>query len=667
MRALAWVLLYCCPMVAAAAAAEATGRVTPYPAAFFARVQPYSAFDMLAALPGFTFSEGDAEVRGFAGAGGNVLIDGGRPASKQETLEVVLRRIPASTVDRIEVIRAGAPGIDMQGEAVLANVVRVRGAQAHGSAEAGLGAFERGYFAPRMAGEYSRDSGDRRVELSGALYRTWDDEHGVGDRPRVAPDGSMLRDPAYRQYEGSKIAELAGALDAPLAGGALRSNAAWQRERFAADIRSLDIGAEFKDERRTELGLRYDRRLGPNLELESYAIRRDTDDDEGESERDVASGDSELFRNLERSSETILRGTLRRARGRWTLEGGLEGALNVLDSHTSLTENGLAVPLPTADVRVEERRVEASVLAIWRPAPAWTLEAGSRFERSRLEQRGDHSLTKDFFYPKPRVLLSWAPNAADRWRLLLERDAGQLDFGDFASSASLSAGTVTAGNPDLEPDRTWRLELAWERHFMDGAGALVLAARHEAIDDLIDRLPVTGPDGTFDAVGNIGTGRRDELELGLDVPLDRFRICGGLLKLQGTWRRSRTRDPATGRMRGISEDEPLEASAHFSQQLPAWRSRWGIDLRFASRETEYQFDQVQTDRLGARLDVFAELRPAGGWFLRLYARNLTDRAATRRREIFSGMRGSAPLEYVETRTLHIGPYVELTLRKSFGD
>lgn len=202
---------------------------------------------------------------------------------------------------------------------------------------------------------------------------------------------------------------------------------------------------------------------------------------------------------------------------------------------------------------------------------------------------------------------------------------------------------------------------------MDGAGALVLAARHEAIDDLIDRLPVTGPDGTFDAVGNIGTGRRDELELGLDVPLDRFRICGGLLKLQGTWRRSRTRDPATGRMRGISEDEPLEASAHFSQQLPAWRSRWGIDLRFASRETEYQFDQVQTDRLGARLDVFAELRPAGGWFLRLYARNLTDRAATRRREIFSGMRGSAPLEYVETRTLHIGPYVELTLRKSFGD
>lgn len=89
-----------------AVAGETESRVTAYPNAFFARVQPYSAFDMLAVLPGYTFSESNAEVRGFAGAGGNVLIDGSRPASKQETLETILRRIPAGTVDHIEVIRA---------------------------------------------------------------------------------------------------------------------------------------------------------------------------------------------------------------------------------------------------------------------------------------------------------------------------------------------------------------------------------------------------------------------------------------------------------------------------------------------------------------------------------------------------------------------------------
>ena len=70
--------------------------ITSYPASFFDSVQPSSAFDMLAVLPGYDFSESDTDVRGFTGAVGNVLIDGSRPAGKQESLETVLRRIPAT-------------------------------------------------------------------------------------------------------------------------------------------------------------------------------------------------------------------------------------------------------------------------------------------------------------------------------------------------------------------------------------------------------------------------------------------------------------------------------------------------------------------------------------------------------------------------------------------
>ena len=66
------------------------GAVTAYPASFFAAAQPYSAFDMLVFLPGYSFVEADPDVRGFAGAAGNVLIDGARPASKHESLETIL-------------------------------------------------------------------------------------------------------------------------------------------------------------------------------------------------------------------------------------------------------------------------------------------------------------------------------------------------------------------------------------------------------------------------------------------------------------------------------------------------------------------------------------------------------------------------------------------------
>src|SRR6185312_15828282 len=93
-----------------------------YPASFFANAHPATANDMIGRLPGFNLDTGSG-ARGFAGSGGNVLIDGTRPAAKSDGLNSILSRIPADTVDHIELIRGGAPGIDMQGQSVVANVV----------------------------------------------------------------------------------------------------------------------------------------------------------------------------------------------------------------------------------------------------------------------------------------------------------------------------------------------------------------------------------------------------------------------------------------------------------------------------------------------------------------------------------------------------------------
>ncbi|MDZ4052935.1 MAG: Plug domain-containing protein, partial [Phenylobacterium sp.] len=87
----------------AAASSSAQG-VISYPQAFFAEQRPVTAYDMVGRLPGFTLDTGD-NVRGFEGAAGNVLIDGGRPTSKTDTLDDILRRIPASQVDHIQLIR----------------------------------------------------------------------------------------------------------------------------------------------------------------------------------------------------------------------------------------------------------------------------------------------------------------------------------------------------------------------------------------------------------------------------------------------------------------------------------------------------------------------------------------------------------------------------------
>jgi outer membrane receptor protein involved in Fe transport len=665
-------ILFVLSLAAPALQAEeaAASPVTAYPASFFDSTQPSSAFDMLAVLPGYDFNESDTDVRGFAGAVGNVLIDGSRPAGKQESLETLLRRIPAAAVERIELIRAGAPGIDMQGQTVLANVVRRREAQTRGALEAGSAFYERGLHAPRAAAEISRRSDRDLIELSAAAYETVDDEHGFGKRPRVSDDGSLLKDSIYAQDEGERVREAAAAYERAALGGRLRLSGSLQTEKFGADIAERvtfpaadgSTVREFEDERSSELGAHFESRLASGRQLELLAIHRTSSEDGGE--RGVDADGVTLFLQDSAASESIVRGVVRWDRGRFALESGVEGTRNVLDSRSSLEEDGQPQALPNGTVRVEERRGEMFAQASWPLSAAWRVEAGSRFEYSRLELSGDSRLAKTFFFPKPRVLLTWSASGRDRVRLLAEREVGQLDFEDFVGSASLSASTVTAGNPDLEPDRTWRLEAAWERHFLE-SGVLLLAVRHERIEDLVDRIPVVA-EVPFDAVGNIGDGRRNELELNLTLPLDRFGIRAGLLKSTALWRHSSATDPTTGASRPISEDLSREIAIHFSQQLTSARVRWGIDAMLASAAREHYFDEVRTERLGTRLDVFAQYEPSRAWNIRVFANNLTDRDAVRERRIYDGLRSIAALRYIETRMLAIGPYYGISVRRNFG-
>jgi outer membrane receptor protein involved in Fe transport len=284
-------------------------------------------------------------------------------------------------------------------------------------------------------------------------------------------------------------------------------------------------------------------------------------------------------------------------------------------------------------------------------------------------QSGDSQLDKRFLYPKPRLLVTWARDDRRQLRLELERRVGQLDFEDFVSSTSLTSNTVTAGNPDLEPDKTWRLAATGEWKFGERrfgrAGAVVLTVRHDEIADAVDRVPIVGPGYAFDAPGNIGHATRDEIELNASLPLDRL-APGGLLKAEVAARRSRVVDPATGARRGLSDEPSLEGALHFTQDFPTRRIRWGVDVVLAEEKQEYRFDEVRTDTVQSRWSAFVETRPAPAWNLRVEVDNLTGGKVDRRREQYVGLRGSAPLKRVETRSLDHGAFAGVTLQRALG-
>lgn len=656
---------------AAADAGQAVGRYSPD---YFAATAPANAYEMVQRLPGFSIVKADADVRGYAAAQGNVLIDGARPASKREDIADLLKRIPFQTVERIELVRSGAPGIDMAGHALLVNVVRHRQATTEAAVEAGVVASTDGWAAPRAQAEYGRRWEDQALDLALKLEPEIDDDSGRGHIRTLSPEGRLLEESVLDTRTIKTEGEASASWRQKLGAGRLTLTAALRGEqtRVDTDINPLDEENEAErvdqneDFTQVEVGARYVRPLGERSILELVATQQLGWLDSIERSREAE--ELETFEEKTDTGESIVRLDLTHEWSqRVSFATSLEGAFNFLESRARLQQQGQAVFLPGSDVRIEERRVEAAAGLNWKLADAWMLEAGMRVENSAISQTGDSPLERRFTYPKPRLALRWDAGDHDQLRLSVSREVGQLNFADFVASASLDTGMVTAGNAELEPDKTWRMTAAWEHHFWTDA-AITLAWTHDRISDVVDRVLVIGDDEIFDAPGNIGNGRRNTLSLELAAPLDRFGFSGAHLRSSVLWRHSRVTDPVTGGQRAISEEKPVEASLSLTQDLPTLRLNWGVQIEhIAERKDKYRFDEISRKSEDAGWTVFVERKLGHRWRMRAEATDLFGRDFASTRYKYDGPRSSVPLEEIETRRRTTPGYFSLSFRRSMGD
>ena len=646
--------------------------VTSYGPEFFTAMRPANALEMVQRLPGFSLDVGDT-VRGYEGAAGNVLVDGQRPTSKTDSLDEYLRRIPAAAVARIDIIRGGAPGIDMQGKSVLANVVRKDGGAFHGLFAFADNFDYDGRNEPAVRLEGSGKVGPHSWEAGIFAGRNHDDGSGDGPLSRRDPTGAQLVGGNIHSQGGATNVVGTGAVESPVAGGKLRLNGRISWNRYHYDETDFIQIPNVHDEHerdldttlQTEFGARYQKPLGPRTNLELVGLRQDSD--EKAPAAFTAPGDVENFQLHSRTAETIARGVLRfQQSSKLSWEVGAEGADNTLTSHTSFTQNGALVPLPAANVHVEEKRWEAFGKAVWRPLSTLTVEGSLRQEGSEITSSGDVVLEKKLYFTKPRALITWAPTKDTQVRLSFERAVGQLDFGAFVASQSLSAGVLTAGNPNLEPETAWVSELALEQHFW-GDGAIVATVRHSQISDVVDRAPVFLPGGAaFDAPANIGDGTKDEFILNLTAPLDRLKLKGAQLRFTGTWRRSEVTDPTTGETRGITRLRPFEWEGHFIQDLPAHKMSYGVDICCARTETTYRFDEIDVRNLNNFVSPFVEWKPRPDLAFRAEVDYLFHFSYRRTLYEYAGPRDVAPLSYIEHRDPQFGKVLYLRVRKTFG-
>ncbi|HEX2591595.1 MAG TPA: TonB-dependent receptor [Rhizomicrobium sp.] len=667
----------CVSPAAAQPQPEQTGAVLTFDAAFFTDARPSTAYDMVKRLPGFTLDLGDTNARGFAGSAGNILIDGQRPTSKTDTLDSIISRIPASEVERIEIIRGGAPGIDMQGKTVVANIVRKKVASTSVVLDVTDNIFADGHTVPSLSVQLTSNEGDRTYEGSLSRYGAYDDSVGIGRRTFTDYTGILGPQPDDRENRRAVGYGwgFTGAADIPLWSGRFKANLAYQDTPFRSDLTFTHPGYQEDIISRTggqngELGLHWDGSIS-DFEIETLALQRLGRSTNYNVFIDTAPTD-QRFLSTNKTSESILRGT---ARYHWsptvTLEGGLEGAYNYLDGTSTFTDQGVLIPLPSANATVNEKRGEVFGQGTWKITPALTLEGGARFEYSVISESGDTKQSRSFFYPKPRLLLSYSENENTQYRLRYERILGQLDFGNFVATSDLGGSGVSAGNANLKPDQRDQYEFSYEHHFME-KGAIVVTLLHEEIKDVVDLVAVTDPKtgDMFDAPGNIGAGTNNQVDVELTLPLDWLGITNGLLKTTSILRSSRVHDPVTHDIRVISAQRPQDIEFAFTQDLDSLKSTWGINYFNGWRERYYRLNEYRDRKIPpGLLSVFWEYKPTPDWMLHLEVDNLTRFIYDDKHYayVFNGnTRGSGAPDFLEERVVRSQPRLYFEIRKTFN-
>jgi outer membrane receptor protein involved in Fe transport len=651
-------------------ASTQAGGVISYPSSFFAEFRPSNALDMIERIPGFSFEEGDSDIRGFAGSGGNVLIDGAAPSTKSIRLPDLLRRISPASVLRIELIRGGAPGIDMQGRSVVANVVRTDETAVTGSVRPEI-VFFGGAIGRSLRADLTRRS--NTMTVSGNLEISNEkNSASVSDIIRLNNSG-LVRDRGpqsanhwERTYAAAATLESTygnnGTIIANLGMDLGKENKRDTTVRSTpAGVTTTDLSSEISKDDEYEISLDYEREFGAvtlhTLALKNFTYQKETSiSGEGAS---LSTSNSKT-----NSGEGIVRATLAGDYSDWlSLEGGAEGAINNRYDSQTRTVGGVNFVVPNSNVRVEEKRAEIFTTANASLWPGLRSEWGVRYEASAIRQSGDTNKESFFSFVKPRAIFTYDLTDVTQLRARVERTVGQLDFSSFAASVDFVNGTVTAGNANLEPERAWEYELTWDQRFWD-KGAFTLSYLHAEVEAINDRIVVVTPTGTFDAPGNIGRGTRDVVEINLALPLDRLGLAGGTLKPHLTWRDSKVTDAVTGRTRRSTGETLLDIGFAYIQDIEPLNSTLTIEGSYGTGRWSYRLRELTYEASGFALEITWDWKIAPDLTLQISADDVVPHERFRDRTFFTGTR-LGPISAFETNATPFEPEISVALRKSF--
>ena len=650
---------------------------------YFAQFAPRSALDMVEQIPGFQISGpgggGQSNTRGFGQADENVLVNGERLITKSIGIRDQLRRIPASSVVRIE-LREGA-SLDLPGlTGLVANVlVKRSGLSGQFKWEGALRTTE---VDPEWYGgevslagtsgalDYTLAVENNNNRFGGTGPTIFRDANGILiERQETVSAGAF----DHPRISGSVAYDFGGGISAALTGYWARTffDRVRDEQRFFPDGSVIDrFNGRDGGAPDYELAADFTFPLGPGR-LKLIGLEAWDGDASGatliDTPRTGAPAIGTRFASEGGAGERIARFeySLPFLGGDWQLAG--EAAFNRLDQISSLltldeTGSFIETPFPEGTGGVKEDRYEVILNVTRRLTDQIALQASLGGESSRIRQTGLGANSRRFERPKGSFSVSWQSGVGLDISMAIERRVGQLNFGDFLASVALEQDNENAGNNELVPDQTWEAKFEIAKS-LGAWGSTTLTIERRWIDDYVDLILL---DDGSEARGNIDKARRSNVDWTTTLKFDPLGWRGAQLDLGLKLEEGEIRDPATGELRDFSGGSDRGVRADFRHDIPGSQIAWGTNFsynrarpRFRASEKAFEFEGPSF------LSAFIEHKDVLGTTVNLSVANLLGGRERFVRTVYDGSRDEDLVLFTEDRSYRIGPIFRASVSGNF--
>ena len=642
-----------------------------YDAEFFAQYNPVTANDMLERIPGLDLSNiGDAEGDRGLGTGGNLLINGQRVAGKSNSTQDQLSRIPASEVQRIEIIRDTSGALNVRGASEVINIV-LTAAQSRSTTTVKLvnrlnhdDTFETGGSVgwANQTGNLSalvnldlrpnyenRDYREVRLdpngERLGTLFETnIRDQDVFTFSTNLGYNGERHRTQLNLQYsEGSYPRPIRRDFVDFTDVGAINSV---EEELVENEQSNWEVGGDY--EFSFGSGSRLSLLLLANNEIRDFVRERF----EADSAAEPLSKELFIDSKLERG-EFIAQGNYNLPlTSNQSMRVGLERADTQVDSSLLLgsasgTEppsedyGGLPPVVSSSNLgtRVQEIRYEGFLFHNWTLGERSSLESSVVYETSEISQSGVVNKVRDFQYWRPSLDYRYNITEAFQIRATVQRRVEQLPFSLFATTTNEEDRDrdVLAGNPEIEPETSWNYDVEVEYRLPNDGGVLSSKLSYADIDNYIGRInATTDPNEPLSAMGNVGPARTWAWSNQASLRLTSLNLPSAVVTATLDLFDSEITDPFLGTKQRINERG--RARLEFRHDVAEHGFSYGFDYNYPFLGGYYDIDIVTITRNDPpnRLNAFVQKVWFEDWTFRLESNNTLDASRCRTRQRFDG-------------------------------